>query len=180
MKHFLHFNDFSKQEMMHIFELADKLKSGSGECDLLKGKTIVLFFPESSIRTRISFEKGIKILGGNTILFPPEALDKKENIRDVIGYLENWADMVIARHKDLSLMEDMAGYSQIPIVNAMTSVNHPCEILADLYALSKNMRIFMKRTIYLWGQREISEIRGKRHQKCSDLSLRNAAPKDMK
>lgn len=43
MKHFLHFNDFSKQEMMHIFELADKLKSGSGECDLLKGKTIVYF-----------------------------------------------------------------------------------------------------------------------------------------
>lgn len=104
MKHFIHLNDFSKQEIFQIFELADKLKADNGECDWLKGKTIVLFFPESSIRTRVSFEKGIKMLGGDTILFPPEALDKKEDIKDVIGYLENWADMLIVRHKDLSLI----------------------------------------------------------------------------
>ena len=80
MKHFLHLNDFSKQEIIHIFELADKLKANNEECDWLKRKTIVLFFPESSIRTRVSFEKGIKMLSGDTILFPPEALDKKEDI----------------------------------------------------------------------------------------------------
>lgn len=91
MKHFLHLNDFSKQEIIHIFELADKLKANYEECDWLKRKTIVLFFPESSIRTRVFFEKGIKMLSGDTILFPPEALDKKEDIKDVIGYLENWA-----------------------------------------------------------------------------------------
>lgn len=99
MKHFIHLNDFSKQEIFQIFELEDKLKADNGECDWLKGKAIVLFFPESSIRTRVSFENGIKMLGGDTILFPPEALDKKEDIKDVIGYLENWADMVIVRHK---------------------------------------------------------------------------------
>ena len=77
MKHFLHLNDFSKQEIIHIFELADKLKANNEECDWLKWKTIVLFFPKSSIRTRVSFEKGIKMLSGDTILFPPEALDKK-------------------------------------------------------------------------------------------------------
>lgn len=137
MKNFIYLNDFSKQEIIHIFELADKLKADNGECNWLKGKTIVLFFPESSIRTRVSFEKGIKMLGGDTILFQPEALDKKEDIKDVIGYLENWADMVIVRHKDLSLIEYMAEHSHIPIINAMTSVNHPCEILADLYSLSK-------------------------------------------
>ncbi|MEE1027411.1 MAG: peptide transporter, partial [Agathobacter sp.] len=123
MKHFFHLNDFTKKEIGQIFELADKLKADKGVCDWLKGKTIVLFFPESSIRTRVSFEKGIKMLGGDTILFPPEALDKKEDIKDVIGYLENWADMVIVRHKDLSLIEYMAKHSKIPIINAMTSVN---------------------------------------------------------
>lgn len=137
MKHFLHLKDFSKQEIMNIFELADKLKTDGGEHALLRGKTIVLFFPESSLRTRVSFEKGIQMLGGSTILFPPEALDKKEDIKDVIGYLENWADMVIVRHKDLALIEYMAEHSNIPIINAMTSVNHPCEILTDLYSLSK-------------------------------------------
>lgn len=51
MKHFIHLNDFSKQEIFQIFELADKLKADNGECDWLKGKAIVSFFPESSIRT---------------------------------------------------------------------------------------------------------------------------------
>ena len=125
MKHFIHLSDFSKQEIKHIFELADKINADYGNTKPLKGKTIVLFFPESSIRTRVSFEKGIQMLGGNTILFPPTALDKREDIRDVIGYLENWADMVIVRHKDLSLIESMADHAHIPIINAMTSVNHP-------------------------------------------------------
>ena len=151
MKHFLHLNDFSKQEIIQIFELADKLKADNGECDWLKGKTIVLFFPESSIRTRVSFEKGIKMLGGDTILFPPEALDKKEDIKDVIGYLENWADMVIVRHKDLSLIEYMAKHSKIPIINAMTAVNHPCEILADLYSLSKRYKDYTEKEVLFMG-----------------------------
>lgn len=151
MKHFLHLNDFTKKEIGQIFELADKLKADKGVCDWLKGKTIVLFFPESSIRTRVSFEKGIKMLGGDTILFPPEALDKKEDIKDVIGYLENWADMVIVRHKDLSLIEYMAKHSKIPIINAMTSVNHPCEILADLYSLSKRYKDYTEKEVLFMG-----------------------------
>lgn len=93
MKHFIHFSDFSEQEILHIFELTDRIRSDAETASLLSGKTIALFFPESSIRTRLSFEKGIHMLGGNTILFPPSALDKKEDIKDVMGYLENWADM---------------------------------------------------------------------------------------
>lgn len=151
MKHFFHLNDFTKKEIGQIFELADKLKADKGVCDWLKGKTIVLFFPESSIRSRVSFEKGIKMLGGDTILFPPEALDKKEDIKDVIGYLENWADMVIVRHKDLSLIEYMAKHSKIPIINAMTAVNHPCEILADLYSLSKRYKDYTEKEVLFMG-----------------------------
>lgn len=153
MKHFIHLSDFSKQEIKHIFELADKINADYGNTKPLKGKTIVLFFPESSIRTRVSFEKGIQMFGGNTILFPPTALDKREDIRDVIGYLENWADMVIVRHNDLSLLEYMAEHSHIPIVNAMTSVNHPCEILTDLYALSKKYTDFCQKEYLFIGEK---------------------------
>lgn len=131
--------------------MADKLKADNEECDWLKRKTIVLFFPESSIRTRVSFEKGIKMLGGDTILFPPETLDKKEDIKDVIRYLENWADMVIVRHKNLSLIEYMAEHSHIPIINAMTAVNHPCEILTDLYSLSKKYVDFSEKKYLFVG-----------------------------
>lgn len=153
MKHFIHLSDFSKQEIIHIFELADKINADYEITKPLNGKTIVLFFPEGSIRTRISFEKGIQMLGGNTILFPPAALDKKEDTKDVIGYLENWADMVIVRHNDLSLIECMAENSHIPIVNAMTSVNHPCEILTDLYSLSKKYPDYCEKEYLFMGAR---------------------------
>ena len=174
MKHFIHLNDFSKQEIFQIFELADKLKADNGECDWLKGKAIVLFFPESSIRTRVSFEKGIKMLGGDTILFPPEALDKKEDIKDVIGYLENWADMVIVRHKDLSLIEYMAEHSHIPIINAMTAVNQPCDILKDLYSLSKKYVDYSEKECLFMGSKgnigntwkEASELVGFNFTQC--------------
>ena len=140
MKHFIHLRDFSKREIAHIFELADKIKADAGITSPLNGKTIVMFFPESSIRTRVSFEKGIQMLGGNTILFPPETLDKKEDIKDVIGYLENLADMVIVRHKDLSLIEYMVEHSNIPIINAaiviMTAVLKPLEIFLRFLSFS--------------------------------------------
>jgi ornithine carbamoyltransferase len=130
-------DDFSKEEIYEIFKLADKFADGVSQVKPLEGKTIVLFFPESSIRTRVTFEKGIWELGGKTLLFPPEALDKKEKLQDVIGYLENWVDAAIVRHSDIRIVKSMAEHARIPVINAMTSENHPCEIITDLYALSK-------------------------------------------
>ena len=129
--------DFSKEEIYEIFKRADKFVENDYIWEPLQGKTVVLFFPESSIRTRVTFEKGIQELGGKTILFPPSALDKKEKIEDVMGYLENWVDAVVVRHSDIEVVKKMAQYAKIPVINAMTSKNHPCEIITDLYALSK-------------------------------------------
>lgn len=153
MKSFIHLRDFSKEEIKDIFALADRIKADGGSTTPLCGKTIVLFFPESSIRTRVSFEKGIQMLGGKTILFPPAALDKKEDLKDVIGYLQNWADMVIVRHSDLVLVEYMAKHSKIPVVNAMTSENHPCEILTDLYSFSKKYKNYLEKEYLFVGER---------------------------
>lgn len=152
-KSFIHFKDLTKQEIFAIFDLANQLEKGSYKEKPLQGKTIVLFFPESSIRTRVTFEKGIEMLGGQTILFPPSALDKKEDIKDVIGYLENWADAVVVRHSNLALLETMAEYANIPIINAMTSENHPCEILSDLYALSKLREDFLQDNYLFVGEK---------------------------
>ncbi len=136
MKHYLRITDCSKEDIMGIFRMADELKQGN-YTDILKGKTFIVFFPDSSIRTRITFEKGIRQLGGEVILFPSTALDKREERKDVAGYLNNWADCIIIRHQDLKLLEELAEYSRVPVINAMTASNHPCEILSDLYALSK-------------------------------------------
>lgn len=136
MKHFIQLTNYTKEELLKIFDIADSLQKGNYQ-NYLYRKTVVMFFPESSIRTRVTFEKGINLLGGQTILFPPETLDKKEEIRDVIGYLNNWADAIVVRHSNIDLLEKIAKYSNVPVINAMTDVNHPCEVLSDLYSLSK-------------------------------------------
>lgn len=143
MKHFIKLSDHKAIDIYELFEWTDEVCQGK-HADALKGKSMVLFFPESSIRTRVTFEKGIYQLGGQPILFPPETLDKKENLKDVCGYLNNWADMIIVRHKDIHVVEHLAMYSEVPVINAMTDVNHPCEILADMYALSKIREDFTK------------------------------------
>ncbi len=136
-------DDFSLEQIVYIFELADLLRHNP-TLQLLKDRTFILFFPESSIRTRITFEKGIKDLGGHSILFPPQTLDKKEALKDVAGYMENWADGIIVRHPDISVIEELSRYSGIPVINAMTKHNHPCEIMSDLYSISKLKADFLK------------------------------------
>lgn len=136
MKSFIRLTDFAKEDILKIFYIADELQEGKYK-DFLKGRTIAMFFPESSIRTRVTFERGIYLLGGQSILFSPQTLDKKEDIQDVMGYLNNWTDAVIVRHKDIGLLEKMQAVAEFAVINAMTDINHPCEVLADVYALSK-------------------------------------------
>lgn len=135
----LDINELSERQVNEIFNLATKMKKQSNH-DILRGKNFILFFPESSLRTRITFEKGIKDLGGELILFPPESLDKKEKLEDVIQYISNWADGVIIRHSNFSKVLELSSYSTIPIINAMTSENHPCEILSDLFSISEKKK----------------------------------------
>lgn len=143
MRNLLDLLSLSKEDIFEIFHIADKIQEGKFQ-DFLNGKSIVLFFPNTSIRTRVTFEKGIYLLGGQTILFPPETLDKKEKLEDVCGYLNNWADALIVRHRNMDVIRKLAQYSAVPIVNAMTDINHPCEIISDMYSLSKIRADFTK------------------------------------
>lgn len=151
MKNLIRLTDYNPTDIYNIFNLADELQQGK-HANILQGKTVVLFFPNSSIRTRVTFEKGIYLLGGQPILFPTETLDKKEDLQDVCGYLNNWADLIIARHKDIHILEQLAKYSSVPVINAMTDINHPCEVLSDMYALSKIRKDFTKDNFLFCGQ----------------------------
>lgn len=173
MKNFIRLTDFDKNDIYDIFQLTDEVRKGTYR-DFLKGKSIILFFPNTSIRTRVTFEKGIYLLGGQPILFPTDTLDKKEDLRDVCGYLNNWADMVILRHKDIGLLQKMADCLKVPVINAMTDSNHPCEMLADLYALSKIRKDFTKDRFLFVGERgniglawkEASDVMGFNLEQC--------------
>ena len=151
MRELIRLTDYSKSDIFEIFKIADDLLKGK-YINFLKGKTVVMFFPNTSIRTRVTFEKGVYLLGGQAVLFPTETLDKKEALQDVFGYLSNWADVLVVRHKDIHILEKIARYSSVPVINAMTDVNHPCEIISDLYTLSKIRDHFIKDKLLFCGE----------------------------
>jgi ornithine carbamoyltransferase len=150
MKHLIQLTDYSAQDLRSVFTLADELKTGKHK-NSLTGNTVVLFFPSSSIRTRVTFEKGIYLLNGQPILFPSDSLDKKEKIEDVAGYLNNWADCIVIRHGNIDLINQFSKHSKVPIINAMTKINHPCEVLSDLYAISKRRNDYIDLTYTFVG-----------------------------
>lgn len=174
MKNLIRLTDYTKKDIYSIFRIADEMKQEGKYHDILKGKSVVLFFPSSSIRTRVTFEKGIYLLGGQPVLFPTDALDKKEDLRDVCGYLNNWADLIVVRYKDIRVIERMAEYAKVPVINAMTDINHPCEMLADMYALSKRRNNFEKDKYLFCGPKgniglawkEASEVMGFELSQC--------------
>ena len=173
MRGLIRLTDYSKSDIFEIFKIADDLLKGK-YINFLKGKTVVMFFPNTSIRTRVTFEKGVYLLGGQAVLFPTETLDKKEALQDVFGYLSNWADVLVVRHKDIHILEKIARYSSVPVINAMTDVNHPCEIISDLYALSKIRENFIKDKFLFCGENknigyawmEASEVMGFDLEQC--------------
>ena len=143
MRNLIDLISIKKEDIFEIFHIADEIQEGKFK-GFLNGKSIVLFFPNTSIRTRVTFEKGTYLLGGQPILFTPETLDKKEKLKDVCGYLNNWADALIVRHRNMDVIRELAQYSAVPIINAMTDINHPCEIISDMYSLSKIRADFTK------------------------------------
>lgn len=153
MKHLLSLSDLTLDDLSEVFELADRWISGAGT--RLDGSA-AMFFPSSSLRTRFSFERGAAEMGLQPITFPPETLDKDEDLLDVAGYLAQWADLVVVRHRDIAVLERLADANTLPVVNAMTGVNHPCEVLSDLYALSQDADALSLRYLFVGADGNIA------------------------
>ncbi len=134
-RHLLSLRGWTRAGLEEFFELVDRYVAGSGPSF---DAAAAMFFPSSSMRTRVSFERGAHLMGIQPISFPPETLDKGEDLIDVVGYLAQWTDLIIARHPDIAVLERLASADALPVVNAMTAANHPCEILSDIYALSRD------------------------------------------
>lgn len=152
MKNLIRLTDLTRENIAAIFATATNIEQGQ-RSTVLANKTVVMFFPLTSLRTRVTFEKGVHQLGGQVILFDSATLDGKEEIRDVIGYLNNWADLLIIRHQDLKLLETIAAFAKMPVINAMTAQNHPCEILSDLFGLSKIRTNYLEDNYLLVGKK---------------------------
>ncbi|MDM7890425.1 ornithine carbamoyltransferase [Curtobacterium caseinilyticum] len=134
MRHLLRLDDWTTDDTDAVFGLAREYEQGTGP--VLDGAA-AMFFPAASLRTRASFERGAALAGLQPIVFPPESLDKDEAHEDVARYLAEFVDVLVVRHPELSVLEALAAVDAAPVVNAMTSENHPCEVLADVWALTR-------------------------------------------
>lgn len=140
MKHFIDLNDLSYEEIESLLSLAQKLKKElkSGiEHHLLKGKSLGMIFSKSSTRTRVSFEVGMYQLGGYPIFLSSHdiQLGRGETIYDTAKVLSQYIDGIMIRTFKQSDVEDLAKYGTIPIINGLTDLMHPCQILADLFTV---------------------------------------------
>lgn len=144
---------WNRDRLTALFALARRYEDGVGPTH---NGGAVLFFPSTSLRTRMSFEFGAARMGLTTSLFPPETLDTSEALEDVARYAAQWADLLIVRHPDIGIIEQLASADAVPVVNAMTSENHPCEVLSDLYALSRAADPFELRYVFVGADGNIA------------------------
>jgi ornithine carbamoyltransferase len=134
---FLALTDLSKAEIDALFELAADLKAGNYYEAPLLGKTIALIFAKSSTRTRVSFEVGIAQLGGHAMFLSSRdmQLGRGEPIRDTARVLSRYAQGIMIRTFDHADVEELAAHSTIPVINGLTDLLHPCQVLADLFTM---------------------------------------------
>jgi len=140
MKHLISLNDISIKEIEDIFALTSKLKKELKEGTqnhLLKGKTLGMIFTKSSTRTRVSFEVGMYQLGGHPLFLSSSdtQLGRGESVYDTAQVLSRYINGIMIRTFKHSDVEDLAKYGNIPVINGLTDLMHPCQILADLFTV---------------------------------------------
>jgi ornithine carbamoyltransferase len=131
---FLAVPDLSKSELIALFDLATCMKRGEYGARPLEGKTLGMIFTKSSTRTRVSFEVGAFQLGGHALFLSSRDIQigRGEPIRDTARVLSRYVDGIMIRTFDQAEVEELARFATIPVINGLTDLQHPCQILADL------------------------------------------------
>ncbi|WP_457639274.1 ornithine carbamoyltransferase [Persephonella sp.] len=138
-KDFINFYELSKEELLEILELAEKLKKGETSVNTLKGKSIGLIFMKPSTRTRLSFEVGVYQMGGQPVYITGSStqLSRGEDIKDTGRVMARYLDGLVIRTYSHQEVEELAKYFDKPVINALTDYLHPCQILADLQTVKE-------------------------------------------
>lgn len=138
---FLAIPDFSRAELLALFNLAEKMRRGEYTRKPLEGKTLAMIFMKASTRTRVSFEVGTYQLGGHALFLSPRdvQLGRGEPIADTARVLSRYVDGIMIRtfaHQDV---EALAKFADVPVINGLTDLLHPCQILADILTIRQHL-----------------------------------------
>lgn len=146
---FLALTDFTPAELHALFALADQMRRGEYRKRPLEGMALAMIFMKSSTRTRVSFEVGAWQLGAHALFLTPRdvQLGRGEDVADTARVLDRMVQGIMIRTFAHSDVDDFARFSQVPVINGLTDLQHPCQILADLLAVQQHLGTFEGKTI---------------------------------
>lgn len=145
-KHFLSIHDLKRNQILEVFRLTKKLKSelykrGKNK-QILQNKTLAMIFEKPSLRTRVSFETAMTQLGGHAIYLGPNDIQmgKRESPSDIARNLERMVDIIMARVFEHEKLKELSDSARVPIINALSDLEHPCQALADIFTVYEKKR----------------------------------------
>ena len=134
--------DVTGEELVYLLDLADEVKRApQGFAGALVGKSIALLFEKPSLRTRLTFELAIRQLGGSAV-FVDGPIGLREPTKDVARNLDRWVNAIVARVFSQQTVEDLARWSSVPVINALSDAFHPCQALADMQTIRERFGRF--------------------------------------
>ncbi len=137
---FLQITNFSPSELNGLFTLAEEMRLGAYKKKPLAGKSLAMIFMKASTRTRVSFEAGMWQLGGHAMFLSPRdvQLGRGEPVADTARVLSRYVDGIMIRTFAHSDVEELAKYADVPVINGLTDLVHPCQVLADILTIRQN------------------------------------------
>jgi ornithine carbamoyltransferase len=141
VRHFLAIPDFSSDELHRLLDLGDAMRTRAYRETPLAGKSLAMIFMKASTRTRVSFEVGASQLGGHALFLSPRdiQLGRGEPVADTARVLSRYVDGIMIRTFAHSEIEELARYATVPVINGLTDLLHPCQILADLLTVRQHL-----------------------------------------
>jgi len=138
---YLVFSDLAKPQVDALFQLATKMKAGQYREKPLAGKTLAMVFAKSSTRTRVSFEVGASQLGGSALFLSSRDIQigRGEPIRDTARVLSRYVHGIMIRTFDQADVEELARFATVPVINGLTDLHHPCQVLADVLTIQQHL-----------------------------------------
>ncbi|HYI72759.1 MAG TPA: ornithine carbamoyltransferase, partial [Skermanella sp.] len=140
VRHFLDLDDFDTATLRSILERGNALKKGGRTGKPLAGKTLAMIFEKPSTRTRVSFEVGMRQLGGDVVMLSSKEmqLGRGETVADTAKVLSRFVDVIMLRTDSEEKLLELAEHATVPVINGLTDRSHPCQIMADLMTFEEH------------------------------------------
>ncbi|WP_370455041.1 ornithine carbamoyltransferase [Roseicella aquatilis] len=139
-RHFLELMDFEQTTLRRMLDLAAQAKRGAVTNRPLAGRTVALIFEKPSTRTRVSFEVGITQLGGHALVLSSKDMQSSrgESMSDTAKVLSRYVDAIMMRTHDVNRIRELATYATVPVINGLTDISHPCQLMADVLTFEEH------------------------------------------